>query len=339
MFSVIIPLYNKSAYIEKCLLSVLDQTFQQFEVIVVNDGSSDDSLEIVKSFIKRVKNDELNLANWKSQPERSNKIKIIDQKNSGVSIARNNGVNAAKYDYIAFLDADDWWDSHFLDEMKSLIQEFPDAGIYGSLYYCIKNKRLTRSVNHEPEGFKGYIDYFKAYNFKKWMPLNSSTVLLPKKVFYEFDGFKASLKFAEDFDLWLRIALKYKIGYLNKPLSFYNQDVVISQRAVGSSLLYKPSDHVIFNLDYLIEEEKRNSELKKLLDYLRVNSLIDYRLSGKYIRETSIELAKVDFTKQPAYYKRIYSYPTFLVKGYFSLLKKGSRLKQYLLKLFINHLF
>jgi len=91
MFSVVIPLYNKERSVKNTIESVLNQTFQDFEVIVVNDGSTDNSLEVVKSF-----NDE--------------RIRIINQKNSGVSSARNRGIKEAKYEWIAFLDADDLWE-------------------------------------------------------------------------------------------------------------------------------------------------------------------------------------------------------------------------------------
>ena len=109
MFSVIIPLYNKAAYIEKAINSVLAQNFKEFELIIVNDGSTDDSFSKLTVICNR-----LSVEN----PEIFNKIKIVQQENQGVSTARNNGVKIAKYDYIAFLDADDWWESTFLEEMK-----------------------------------------------------------------------------------------------------------------------------------------------------------------------------------------------------------------------------
>ena len=95
MFTVVIPLYNKANYIEKAINSVLNQTFTEFEIIVVNDGSTDESLEKIGHF-------------------KDARLKIINQENAGVSTARNNGVKEAKYDYVAFLVADDWWDEHFL---------------------------------------------------------------------------------------------------------------------------------------------------------------------------------------------------------------------------------
>jgi len=312
MFSIIIALYNKSDYIEKAIQSILKQTYNRFEVIVVNDGSSDDGPNKVKQY---------------TDP----RIQIIFQPNSGVSIARNNGMKAAKYDYIAFLDADDWWDIHFLEEMKRLIEDYPDAGIYGSKYYWVKNGSNKGFENNEPDCFRGYIDYIKAYTYSWWMPLTSISVVIPKYIFNKTGGFKSQLKFGEDFDLWIRIALNHKIAYVNKYLSYYNQDVPVLNRALGSRKLYHPGNHFIFNLDYLDVNEKTNPELKTLLDGLRVRALQQYHLSGMYPSEVRRLLNKVDFNQQPFYYRFFYRTPKPFVKLFCFVRIRGSRIKQYLL--------
>ena len=317
MFSVVIPLYNKANYIEKCLNSVLNQTFQEFEVIVVNDGSTDDGLQIVNSEKLRLKSD---------------KLIIIDQENCGVSTARNNGVKAAKYDYIAFLDADDWWDEHFLEEMKLLIEDFPDAGIYGSKYYWVKNGKKAVSINHENDNFKGYVNYIQAYIYAWWMPLTSISVIIRKEVFNHFKGFNATLKFGEDFELWIRVALDYKIALVNKPLAYYNQDISDSDRALGDSKFYPKDNFFLFNLDFLDEIEQMNHSLKILLDGLRVRSLQRYYLSGIYPVETKALLSKVDFRNQPLYYRFVYKAPLVIVKLFFWLRSKGSGFKQGIIK-------
>jgi glycosyltransferase involved in cell wall biosynthesis len=119
VFSIIIPLYNKAPYIAKAIQSVASQTFQEFELIVIDDGSTDDSYSIARQML-----DALNppLGGWGA----------VHQENQGVSTTRNNGVKLAKFPYICFLDADDWWEPTFLEEMKVLIDAFPEAGIYGS---------------------------------------------------------------------------------------------------------------------------------------------------------------------------------------------------------------
>ena len=103
-FSVIIPLYNKAPYVARAIDSVLAQSFKDYELIIMDDGSKDDSFEIVSNSIEGRQN-----------------CHLYRQENAGVSMARNNGVAASKGDYLCFLDADDWWDSCFLEEMSKLI--------------------------------------------------------------------------------------------------------------------------------------------------------------------------------------------------------------------------
>ena len=313
MISVVIPLFNKEKYIQKAIKSVLAQTYTHFELIVVNDGSTDDGPEIVRQLI-------------------APRILLIEQSNGGVSIARNNGVKAAKYNYIAFLDADDWWDKNFLEEMNNLIEEVPEAGLYGCNYIHVKNKQNRPSKVGLSEGFKfGYINYFNTYSNTFAVPFNCSFVVVKKQVLLENDGFNHNLKFGEDFDLWVRIALNDKIAYVNKPLAYSNQDVDSNNRALGTKL-WKPENHFIFNLAYLEVEEKTNPILKKLLDGLRVRALIRYRLAALYKKETNSILQSVDFSLQPKYYQRIYRWPIVIVRLYFRYKKLGSALKQKLIK-------
>jgi glycosyltransferase involved in cell wall biosynthesis len=309
MFSVVIPLYNKEDYIQKAIDSVLQQSHEDLELIVVNDGSTDNSLEIVQEF-------------------KDSRIKIIDQSNFGVSIARNNGVKAARYDHIAFLDADDWWDLHYLQEMQQLIHKYPDAGLWAAKYFKVKFGRETEARVGLEKGFKqGYIDYFKVYSTTMWMPITSSFII-PKEIFKELTGYKANIKIGEDFDLWVRIALKYKIAYLNKVLVYYNQDVDANNRAVGGGRIWKPENHYIFQLEYLKKEEKINPSLKHLLDKLRLRALLRYHLAGVHRKETKRILAEIDFSAQPFSWHLKYHIPLSMLKLWYSLKKAGSALKK-----------
>jgi glycosyltransferase involved in cell wall biosynthesis len=312
MFSIIIPLYNKALYIEKAIQSVLVQTYQKFELIIVDDGSTDNSLEIVKNFQFSTFD-----------------FKLIEQQNSGVSTARNNGVKAAKYDYIAFLDADDWWDEHFLEEMKALIEAFPDAAMYGCSYFIVKNGRNRISPIALPPNFSlGYIDYIKTYSDSGFfMPITSITAVLKKSVFDEIDGFKPQLKLGEDFDVWMRISLKYKVAFLNKPLAYYNQDVELQNKATGKQ--QNPQDHILWHLD----EFEQISHLKQFLDDFRVFGLSSFYLSKEHRELAKVELAKVDWTKQPKLKKLKYTMPVWLLRIIFRILKTGSKIKQFLNKI------
>ncbi len=320
MFSIVIPLYNKADYIAKAVYSVLSQSYKEFELIIVNDGSTDNSLEIVEQITK----------------SSNSQITIINQLNSGVSVARNNGAKAAKYDYVVFLDADDWWDKNFLSEMKSLIEAYPDAALYSCNYYKVKNSQnILARIGIETGFQRGYINYFEVYSNTFWMPVHSSNTIIKKEIFLLITGFNEKLKFAEDFDLWIRISLKNKFAFLNRNLSYYNQDVPVSMRALGEKI-WKKEEHAVFNFGYLKEDEKSNPVLKKLLDGIRVRSLMEYYLKGIYKSEVKDILEQIEMSKQPKYFQRVYSYPKIIVRLYFQYKKIGSFFKQWLIKYYLE---
>lgn len=312
MFSVIIPLYNKALYIEKAIRSVAAQTLQEFELIVVNDGSVDNGVEIVGNLFKEL-----------AAPSGGWSIKT--QSNSGVSTARNNGVKAAKYNYIAFLDADDWWEPDFLEQMKKLIEDYPEAGIYGCNYFFVKNKSLRLAPLGLDTGFeKGLINYLQVYAKTLCMPLTSISVVIPKSVFEGEHGFKSNLKLGEDFDLWVRIATKYPVAFVNKPLAYYNQDVVLAGRAV-SDRLYETQEHMLF-VDY--GQLMQNKDFKYLYERLALYGLLPYYLAGKHKAEIKNMLTSVNWSLQEKKYRLYYQIlPKWLVKCWFSFLKLGSKVK------------
>ena len=253
---------------------------------------------------------------------------LLRQQNAGVSTARNNGVAASKGDYICFLDADDWWEPTFLEEMNQLIEDYPDAGIYGANYYYVKNGKKRVQLDAPT----GYINYCKVYAEKLCMPLWTGAVCIPRAIFDETGGFKSHLKLGEDFDVWIRIALKHKVVFLNKPLSNYNQDVDVAQRGIGR--LRDPKTHMLWNLDYLVDEERTNPDYKQLIDNLRTYSLMPYYLSKTYQAAAKQELAKVDWSKQPSRIYKEYQRPVWFLKTKRRFMKFGSKVKQWLIKNF-----
>ena len=308
---------------EKALRSVASQTFSDYELIVVDDGSKDESVSVAE----RVLND-----CWMRQ-SKPQSVKLIRQANAGVSVARNNGVAASQGKYICFLDADDWWEPTFLEEMAKLIAEFPDAGIYGTNYTIVnetKHKTRIAPVGVQ-EGFAhGYINYCQIYAKTLCMPLTSITVAIPRTVFNEMGGFKPHLKLGEDFDLWIRIALKYKVAFLNKALANYNQDVDVKQRATQH--LHDPKQHMLWNLSYLEPFEKTNADYKLLIDKLRAHSLFPYYISKRYHNDATNELDKIDWTRLPITYKKTYQKPIWFLRLKQQLLKFGSETKQLIFK-------
>ena len=307
-FSVILPLFNKAPYVEKTIESVLGQTFGDFELIVVDDGSTDSSFEMARKA-------------FRDDP----RCRILHQNNSGVSLARNNGVAVSSGDYICFIDGDDWWDSRFLERIDWLIREYPEAGIYGTNYYYVKNGRQRVCVKFAETG---YINYCRVYAEGMAMPLTSISVALSPRVFNENGGFKSGLKLGEDFDLWIRIALKHKVAFLNEPLAFYNQDSDPKWRGIRQ--LPDPQSHMLWNLDYLAAEEESNPDYKQLIDNLRVYSLFPYFLSKKYRDTARTELKKVDWNKQPKRTRTLYQMPLLYLRLRQCFLKTGSAVKQWI---------
>lgn len=314
-FSVIIPLYNKAPYADKAITSVLSQTYTDYELIIVDDGSIDNSAEMAIHAI-----------------EGHNNCQLIKQKNAGVSIARNNGMAVSKGDYLCLLDADDWWEPTFLNEMARLIEEFPDAGIYGTNYTIVnetKHKTRVAKVGVEDGFEKGYINYCQTYAKTQYMPLTSISVAITRHVFVEMGGFPKGIKLGEDFILWIHIALKHKVAFLNKPLAFYNQDVDVANRGVGH--LHNPHEHMLWNLTDLEPIEKTNPDYKQLIDNLRVYGLLPYYLSKEYHNDAERELQKVDWGKQPKKAWKQYHQPLEFARLIYYTKKIGSKTKQCLL--------
>ena len=311
-FSVIMPLYNKASFVMKAIRGVLLQTFTDYELIIVDDGSADNSAVIASKAVEGHEN-----------------CHLLKQANAGVSVARNKGVAVSHGDYLCFLDADDWWEPTFLEEMAKLIAEFPDAGIYGTNYIIVNEaKRKTRVAQiGVEEGFeKGYVNYCQTYAKTMCMPLWTGAVCVPRKVFDEMGGFQERIALGEDFLLWIRIALKYKVAFLNKPLAFYNQDVEIGKRGVKPAG-YHPETFMTFHFDQFLEEERNNKDLKVLLDRIRVYSLLRFRLHNEYADAVKAEIQKVDFGNVDTIYKFYYQAPYALVWLYSKMASIGFFIK------------
>lgn len=293
-FSVVIPLYNKAAYVGKAIHSVLAQTFTDYELVIVDDGSRDESAWIASDAISGHEN-----------------CRLIKQENAGVSVARNNGVKASQGDYLCFLDADDWWEPMFLEEMSRLVVALPDAGIYGTNYTIVnetKHKTRVAQIGVE-QGFEhGYINYCQVYAKTMYMPLWTGAVCIPRRVFEEMIGFPEGIKLGEDFLLWLRIALKYQVAFLNKALSNYNQDVELDNRGVKDKG-FDLESFMTFRFDQFEDDERENPDLKILLDRIRVYSLLRFWSENTFRQRVEEEIRKVDFRNVESIYRFYYTAP------------------------------
>jgi len=235
-FSVIIPCYNSSKTIEKTLDSIFSQHYSNFEVIVINDGSSDDTLNILK--------------------QQENRIKIINQKNSGVSTARNKGVNHASGDWIAFCDSDDTWHPYKLSICDNVIRKIPECSfIFHDFFVETDGKILAERATHSEYSFfpifkqwkitipqiltkhriilhelaDSSFNSFDTYygNAFYWKIMGNfvlpSTVIMKRDVFLKENGFNLKFIHAEDTEFFLRISKNVDFLYIDLPLSGYHR--------------------------------------------------------------------------------------------------------------------
>ena len=205
-FSVVIPLYNKENHIVRTVNSVLSQSLMPFEVIIVNDGSTDNSLNAVSEF-KNV-----------------DRVKIISQMNLGVSAARNRGVDESVAKYIVFLDADDEWLPWHLHELDLLIRDFPDCGIYSVAHFIMQDGIKYYPDSGVDKKFRGFVnDVFELFG-KGLALVNSSTACLSRDAFYRAGGFPVGITRGEDVYLWLKIAVSDGLGHSARVCVQYNKD-------------------------------------------------------------------------------------------------------------------
>lgn len=204
-FSIVIPLYNKERYIKSTLDQVLNQSFQDFEIIVINDGSTDSSAKIVEQIS-------------------DSRIKLFNKKNGGVSSARNHGIKKSSGKYIAFLDADDCWDKYYLEKMHQVITS-TNAKIY-----CCCNAQITpegKVINNPVKKILkskiSIIDYQETFLQIMDSPIHTSAVIISRDTIknYQFDE---KISMGEDWLFWIQIASDYKCIILNEVLSFYNRE-------------------------------------------------------------------------------------------------------------------
>ena len=205
MISVVIPLYNKEKQIAHTLQSVFNQTFQDFEVVIVDDGSTDGSVAEVEKFS-------------------DSRIRLIHQKNAGVAAARNRGIEEAKGDLIAFLDADDEWKPEYLATQYHLSQKYPDCNVFACNYEFrnIEGKVTPTIIRKLPfTGEDGILsNYFEVASCSH-PPLWTSAVMVKKQAIQEIGGFPVGIKSGEDLLTWARLAVNDKIAYSKIVLSVF----------------------------------------------------------------------------------------------------------------------
>ena len=203
-FSIIVPLYNKVDYLHRALESIQQQTWDNYEVLIVDDGSTDGSSAKAVEYL---------LPNWR----------LVFQKNKGVSSARNQGTKVANGSYLCFLDADDCWHPRYLEYMHLIIESYPRAGLYGTNYQQIKGEDFPVYKN-----YSGKVNSRKINLYRAWMirnPLNTDGMVVAKDVFLDVGGFDITQRYYEDATLMFKIASSKSIVVTSMVLTYYFLDV------------------------------------------------------------------------------------------------------------------
>lgn len=238
-FSVVIPLYNKEHYIEKTIRSVLDQTCTDYEIIVVDDGSSDNSLALAQKFA-------------------SDRVRIIPQENQGVSVARNTGILNAGGEFICFLDADDEWRPDYLAAINGLTEAYPESSIFVTAYAVnMGNGKVNYSARLEPETGclpSYWLTLAKGYDFV-W----TSAATMRRETLIEAGLFKPGEKIGQDLDMWARVArINPRVAYSNHVCVNYNraaeQNARTRVRVAWAGAFIRDLEEELVNPDRTAEE-------------------------------------------------------------------------------------
>jgi len=252
-FSVIIPLYNKEKFIEDTLQSVLQQSVTDFEIIIVNDGATDNSEAIVLK-------------------QTDSRIRYYSKTNEGVSLARNFGIEKASGTYLAFLDADDYWYPDCLETFQEMVLQFPDQFVFAAAKEIqTANKTFPAGYNFEKSNQPQLLNYFESS--QKESILWTSCAVFHKSVFERVGVFDPAIRIGEDTDLWIRVGLAFPIVFHSKILARYNYD----EQSVSRAISYIMPDSTFLKYAKL---EKDNAALHQFLDLNRFTVAIKYKVLG-----------------------------------------------------------
>lgn len=207
--SVIIPLYNKEREIGATLRSVLAQTRQPQEIVIVDDGSTDRSAAIVRSIASPL-------------------VRLVEQPNAGECAARNRAIAESTGDYIALLDADDQWQPGFLAEIEAMIREFPGCGVYCTAFNIVSHD--GRFPARTPER-RGVVENFFRDSAHRYIAIPSASCI-PRRVFDAVGGFPEGMKIAGDLYMWIKIARRFPVCFSPEPLADYSR--VASNRSAAT---------------------------------------------------------------------------------------------------------
>jgi len=262
--SVIIPTFNRFSLISRAIDSVLNQTIKPFEIIVVDDGSSDNTSTFIKN-------------NYKS-------VKLIKQNNLGVSKARNVGIKNSSGDWIALLDSDDEWEKNKLEVQIKSLSEYDYYSVCHTNEIWIRNGiRVNQKKRHQKYGgdiFDKCLDICR---------ISPSSIIFKKNIINEVGWFDEGLSICEDYDLWLRITANFKILFIDKPLIIkYGGHSDQLSKSVNGIEAYR-----IKSLENLLSNTKLIKDYKLLTIKMLITKLDIYK-KGLLKRHKKNELLKIN---------------------------------------------
>ena len=270
--SVVIPTYNRIALVERAIDSVLRQSIKPFDIIVVDDGSDDGTSEMIK--------------------KKYRSINLVQQQNSGVSAARNNGIKHAKGDWISLLDSDDEWTGKKLENQVDRLIKNPDYHFCHTNEIWIRNGvRVNQKKRHQKYG--GYI-FDKCLDICRISP---SSTLFKKNILEHVGWFDTQLPVCEDYDLWLRITADYKILFVDEPLiiKYGGHTDQLSQSVEGIELFrIKSLENLLANTE--LSPQKRNLAITMIIK--KLNIYLNGLVKRKKQTETEQVEEKIKFWKK-----------------------------------------
>lgn len=283
MISIVIPLYNKEKSILNTIQSVVNQTYTDFEVLVVNDGSRDCGANIASKY-----------------PD--TRIRVINKPNGGVCSARNRGILEAKGKYIALLDGDDQWDIKYLEEQVRMIHDFPKAAMWGINFAELNQGRLIRKLETAlPDGYRGYVENYFEMKGRVSDLFCSSSVVIRKEVFDKVGMFDERIKYSEDIDMWFRIIANFPVAFYDRYMVWYLYDA--ENRAMNRKRLLK------YWLPYYVDKYKdplfKHNEAfyRWIMRWAGVRIKQIYFNDAEQYEDAKVATQKLDYTQLPFKYR------------------------------------
>lgn len=288
-YSIVIPLFNKEKYCLDSVRSVLEQSYKDFELIIVDDGSTDNCLELVSRFVEGLSN-----------------VQILSQKNSGVSSARNRGAKIASGEFLAFLDADDLWHPQYLELMDTTIRKFPNRRWFGA--HCDKftgaNPKFEKLSLNSIEFDE--VDYFRACVTNKSMEciINSNSFIIRKDEFFHVGAYRENMALNEDYDLYHRLAKRNTIVWADLKITYYRRDA--ESQTTRQFRVVPMTDYLKFHLNDV--ESKDSFWEREFVLMLLINWIGSVLISGSQIdkREYNLKCNVIKAMRSVYYKKRLY---------------------------------